>query len=73
MFDYLMLKEYKQITTLIGEGQRVAKLCDGGIYCALYSIRIFFVEVEYEKWTSKIVGRAIFQSGKQMEKHLSNP
>lgn len=67
-----MLKEYGQIITLLDKGKHVTTLNNGGTFYVLYSLSVFFVELEYEKWTNKIIGRAIFQSGLQMEKYLPN-
>lgn len=70
LYDYLMLKEHAQVITLVDKGNYISTLDNGGTYFQLYSLSTFFVELEYEKWTKKLVGRAIFQSGLQMEKYL---
>ena len=70
LYDYFMLKEHKQVIALLDKGKHIATLNNGGTYYELYSLSTFFVELEYEKWTKKLVGRAIFQSGLQMEKYL---
>ncbi len=70
LYDYLMLTEKVQTVTLASNGEYVATLDNGGTFYELYSLSVFFVELEYEKWTKKLVGRAIFQSGLHMEKYL---
>ena len=70
LYDYLMLTEKVQTVTLARKGEHVATVDNGGTFYELYSLSVFFVELEYEKWTKKLVGRAIFQSGLQMEKYL---
>jgi len=70
LYDYLMLKERKQIITLLHEGQHIMTLDNGATVFELFSLSIFFVELEYEKFTKKLVGRAIFQSGTDLEKYL---
>jgi len=72
LYDYLMLKEHTQIYTLIKEGSLITTLDNGETYYMLYSLSTFFVEFEYEKFTKKPLGRAIFQSGIQIEKYLPN-
>ena len=71
LYDYLMLKEHKQIIALITKGELVSLLNNGGTYYKLYSLSTFFVQIEFEKWTDKIVDRAIFQSGIQLEKYFN--
>lgn len=71
LYDYLMLKEQKQISTLIDKGRHVMTLDNGATFFQLYSLSIFFVELEYEKWTNRLVGRAIFQSGTDLDKYIS--
>ncbi len=68
--DYLMLNEHNQISTLIHSGQRIMTLDNGATFFELYSVSIFFVELEYEKWTNTLVGRAIFQSGTDFDKYI---
>lgn len=70
LYDYFMLNERKQVIMLADKGELIATLNNGGTFYQLYSLSVFFVELEYEKWTNKLVGRAIFQSGLQMEKYL---
>ena len=38
----------------------------------LYSLSTFFLELEQDKATKKLVGRQIFQSGAQLDKYLPN-
>lgn len=71
LYDYLMLKERKQITTLIDKGTHIMTLDNGGSFFELYSLSIFFVELEYEKFTNILVGRSIFQSGVDLDKYIS--
>jgi len=70
LYDYLMLNERNQISTLIHSGQRIMTLDNGATFFELYSVSIFFVELEYEKWTNTLVGRAIFQSGTDFDKYI---
>lgn len=70
LYDYLMLKEQEQTATLAIKGEHVASLDNGGTYYELYSLNTIFVELEFEKWTNKLIGRSIFKSGNQMEKYL---
>ena len=70
LYEYLMLKEQVQIAVLAIEGVHVANMDNGGTYYRLYSLDTIFVELEFEKWTNKLVGRSIFKSGNQLEKYL---
>lgn len=70
LYDYLMLKEQVQTATLAIKGEHIATLNNGGTYYMLYSLDTFFVELELEKWTNKLIGRSIFKSGAQVEKYL---
>ena len=70
LYDYLMLKEHDQVLLLARKGEFVAKLDHGKTFCVLYSLGTIFVEVEHEKGTGKVVNRAIFQSGADLEKYL---
>ncbi len=70
LYDYLMLKEQVQTAILVIKGEHVANLDNGGTYYMLYSLDTIFVELEFEKWTNRLVGRSIFKSGNQLEKYL---
>lgn len=74
LYDYMMLKERDQIFALVRKGEHISTLNNGATFFQLYSLNTFFVELEYEKWTWKLVGRSIFPTGLQMEKYLpENP
>ncbi len=70
LYDYLMLKEQVQTAILVIKGEHVTNLDNGGTYYMLYSLDTIFVEMEFEKWTNRLVGRSIFKSGNQLEKYL---
>ncbi|WP_205728973.1 hypothetical protein [Flagellimonas onchidii] len=70
LYDYLMLKEQEQVLLLARKGEFVAKFDNVGTHCVLYSLSSIFVEIEHEKGTNKVVNRAIFQSGADLEKYL---
>lgn len=70
LYDYLMLKEQVQTAVLAIKGEHVSSLDNGGTYYMLYSLDTIFVELEFEKWTNKLVGRSIFKAGNQLEKYL---
>jgi len=70
MYDYLMLNEHSQALTLALKGEYVATCDNGNTEFVLYSLSTFFLELEKDKITEKMVGRQIFQSGRQLDKYL---
>ncbi len=70
LYEYLMLSEQVQTAVLAIKGEPVTNLDNGGTYYMLYSLDTIFVELEFEKWTNRLVGRSIFKSGHQLEKYL---
>lgn len=70
MYEYFMLKEHDQVMVLADKGEYVATYDNGGTKFVLYSLSTFFLELEQDKTTQKLVGRQIFQSGAQLEKYL---
>jgi len=70
MYEYFMLKEHDQVMLLADKGEYVATYDNGGTKFVLYSLSTFFLELEQDKATKKLVGRRIFQSGLQLEKYL---
>lgn len=65
-----MLKEHDQVMVLADKGEYVATYNNGGTSFVLYSLSTFFMELEQDNTTKKLVGRQIFQSGAQLEKYL---
>lgn len=65
-----MLKEHDQVMLLADKGEYVVTYDNGGTKFVLYSLSTFFLELEQDKATKKMVGRRIFQSGLQLEKYL---
>lgn len=72
MYEYFMLNEHNQAITVADKGEYVATYDNGGTNFVLYSLSIFFFEIEQDKKTKKMIGRQIFQSGSQLEKYLPN-
>jgi len=70
IYDYFMMNSHSQAINLAIKGVFVAKIDEGKTFKQLYSLSEFFVELEQDKSTKKLVGRAIFQSGSQLEKYL---
>lgn len=72
MYEYFMLKEHDQVMLLADKGEYVATYENGKSNFVLYSLSTFFLELEQDKATKKLIGRQIFQSGTQLDKYLPN-
>lgn len=70
MYDYLMLKEHDQVMALASRAKFVSAFEDSTTKFCLYSLSIFFIELQQDKQTKKMIARNIFQSGTQLEKYL---
>ena len=65
-----MLKEFDQAITLARLGVYLDSFDNGNTTYKLFALGTFFMEVEQDKATKKMVGRQIFKSGAQLEKYL---
>ncbi|MEM9364040.1 MAG: hypothetical protein AAGA43_15470 [Bacteroidota bacterium] len=70
LYNYLMLSEHDQAMALASQGKFVALYDNGNTRFQLFSLSTFFYEMEQDKKTKKLVGRRIFQSGRQLDKYI---
>ena len=69
LYEYKILSEDEQWNTLWDKGKFLTnlKLIDKSF--SLYAIDKFFVEVELDQLTDKIIGKKVFMHGHCMEKY----
>jgi hypothetical protein len=72
MNDFLMLNSHKQALTLLTSGKMIRELTNSSNNLQLYSISNFFVELELEPFTNKVINRKLFASGKELVKYYSD-
>ncbi len=70
MYDYLMLKEHDQVIIFANKREYVATYNNGRTDFVLYSLSTFFIELEQDLKTKKMIERQIFQSGAQLDKYI---
>ncbi len=69
LYEYKMLSEEEQWNTLWDKGEFLTNLKLINKSFSLYAIDKFFVEVELDPLTDKIIGKKVFKHGHCMEKY----
>lgn len=69
LYEYKMLEKKKQWKELWNNGKFIARYIDEGIKLSLYALHVFFVEVELNVATNKIIGKGEFVCGHSLDKY----
>ncbi len=70
MYHYFMLKEFDQVIAFTRNGVYLDSFNSDKTTYRLFSLSTFFIELEQDNATKKMVGRQIFKSEAQLEKYL---
>ncbi|MXN91122.1 hypothetical protein GR160_07750 [Flavobacterium sp. Sd200] len=70
LYEFLMLDEQQQFRAVWGHGVYIDSVIYNNLDYQLYSINSFYVEVVYDAFTNKIVGKQAFRQGEHLEKYL---
>jgi hypothetical protein len=69
LYDYMMLDEAEQWKVLWDKGTYLTHYLEANEKCNLYALFDFFVEVELDPKTDKIVGKEHFKDGHLLDKY----
>ena len=72
LYEYMMLDETEQWNTLWDSGTFLTHRLEPNKKFTLYALFDFFVEVELNIYTQKIVGKGQFKTGKTLDKYSGN-
>lgn len=65
LYEYMMLSETEQWNDLWDNGTYLTN----HKYCNLYALYDFFVEVEYDPTSNKILGKGHFKTGETLDRY----
>lgn len=69
LYEYMMLHEEEQWNELWANGQFITHYISAKEKLSLYALHTFFVEVELDLKTNKIIGKGNFVSGHSLDKY----
>ncbi|WP_405247847.1 hypothetical protein [Cellulophaga sp. Asnod2-G02] len=72
LYEYMMLDETEQWNVLWDKGIYLTHYLGNNEKCNLYALGDFFVEVELNHKTEKIVGKSHFKAGHLLDKYSGN-
>ncbi|WP_417885053.1 hypothetical protein [Zunongwangia sp.] len=67
LYEFKLLPEQEQYRTLFNQGEFITYRLESKARFALYALEKFFVEVEYDPKSNKIVNKVSFVSGKKLD------
>lgn len=70
-YDFLNLHDQDQYEIVFNKGEHIEILIEDEKRFVLYAVDLFFVEVEYDNDTGKIVNKRAFVSGEVLNKYFS--
>ena len=73
LYKFKLQPEHDQYDLVFTEGEFITNREEGGIRFALYGFYRFFVEIEYDLKSSKIVEKRSFVSGKSLDRYSDLP
>ncbi|MDE3744084.1 hypothetical protein [Maribacter polysaccharolyticus] len=65
----MMLSQKEQIQTITAKSDFITTKYEHGVYFELYAIGLFFVEIEKEYSTKKILNVSIFATGRKLDRY----
>ena len=68
--DFKGLPDNEQLRMVFKKAKYVDSLEKGNTVFALYSMKIFFVELEYDTSTFRLSTKRTFEGGRQLNKYL---
>jgi len=68
-YDFMMLSKIEQLQAISDKGKFITVKSGLGNYYELYSLGLFFIEIEKEFFTNKILKFSIFSSGTKLDKY----
>ena len=73
LYEFLALQDQEQYNLVFNEGVFIDYKIEGNQRFALYSIEMFFVEVEYDNLKNSIINKIAFKTGKTLDKYSFSP
>lgn len=70
IYEFLILSDEQQYQTVWDKGTHVGTAYKNGLTCQLYSVGDFYVEVQYNPGTNKIVGKLPFKQGAHLDAYI---
>ncbi len=67
LYEFKLLPEQEQYRTLFNQGEFITYRLEPNARFALYALEKFFVEVEYNAKSNKIVNKVSFVSGNKLD------
>ncbi|WP_034917856.1 hypothetical protein [Gillisia sp. CAL575] len=69
LYEFLALSDKEQYELAFNKGNYLDTLSKGSTRYVLYSLDLFFVEIEYNSLNNKIVNKRSFVSGELLDKY----
>ena len=69
LYEFKLLSDHQQYDVIFIEGSFIDVLIEEKIRYALYAVDLFFVELEYDVDSNKIVGKSCFVTGHKLDKY----
>ena len=69
LYDFKLLTDHEQYDVVFSEGTFIDALIEENTRYALYAVDLFFVEIEYDVASNKIVGKTSFVTGEKLDRY----
>lgn len=71
LYEFKLLSDHDQYDLVFTKGQFIDSLIKGNARFALYALYKFFVEIEYDSVSNKIVNKVSFISGQKLDRYAN--
>lgn len=72
LYEFKLLSDHDQYDLVFTKGEFITNREEGSSRYVLYALSRFFIEIEYDVVSNKIVGKRSFVSGKLLDKYSRN-
>ena len=69
LYDFKLLSDHEQYDVVFAEGRFIDALIEENTRYALYAVDLFFVEIEYDVASNKIVGKTSFVTCEKLDRY----
>ena len=69
LYEFKLLSDHQQYDVIFTEGTFIDALIEENTRYALYAVDLFFVELEYDVASNKIVGKTSFVAGENLNRY----
>lgn len=70
LYEFKLKSEHEQYDIVFTEGDFIEYHIEDSRRYALYTVCKFFVEVEYNLWSNKVVGKRSFVDGELLHRYI---